>query len=164
MNPGGRSRGGGNRFERPSALTPRGLGPLNGPRFDGVSLGRCAGDASTSAMEVGLRASLRSAASEPVVAAVAKKRAVRAREWVGSSRRIRAPHTPDGAAAFDTSPDLLEVHAEIRVRIPEPRVPLNCLRVFPLNGHTPVIGFAPQKVARATRQPPWRFLSPSVAK
>jgi hypothetical protein len=78
--------------------------------------------------------------------------------------RVRPPHTPHGAAAFDASPDLLEVHAEIRVRMPEPRVPLDRLPVFTLASHFPVIGFAPQKVARATRQPPWRFLSQSVAK
>ena len=109
-------------------------------------------------MEVGPRVSLRSAASEPVVAAVAKKRAVRAWEWLGRSRRIRLPHTLDGAAAFDTSPDLLEVHAKIRVRMPQPRVTLDRFVVFPLNSHIPVIGFAPQKVARAARQLPWPFL------
>ena len=115
-------------------------------------------------MEVNLRVSLRSAGPEPLVGAVAKKGAVGAREWVRSSSRVRPPHTSDGAAAFDTSPDLLEVHAEIRVRMPEPRVPLDRLPVFTLVSHFPVIGFAPQKVARATRQPPWRFLSQSVAK
>ena len=96
--------------------------------------------------------------------AVAKKRAVGAGKGMRSPCRVRPPHAPDGAAAFDASPDLLEVHAEVRVRIKDPRVRLDRLLVFSLGGHTPVIGFAPQKVARATQRPPWRFLSQSEAK
>ncbi len=115
-------------------------------------------------MKVGLRVSLRSAGSERVLAAVAKKGAVGAWKWVQSSCRVRLPHAPDGAAAFDASPDLLEVHAEMRVRMKESRVHLDRLLVFTLGGHPLVIGFAPQKVARATRQPPWRFLSQVGAK
>jgi len=67
--------------------------------------------------------------------------------------RVRLPHTPDGAAAFDASPDLLEVHSEVRVRIEDPRVRLDGWLVFTLGGHAPVIGFAPQKVARAAQRP-----------
>jgi hypothetical protein len=111
-----------------------------------------------------LRVSRRLAAPEGVVAAVAKKRAVGAWKRVRNSRGVRSPHAPHGAATFDTSPDLLEVHAKIRVRMLEPWVPLGRLFVCALDGHIPVIGFAPQKVARAARQLPWRFLSPSVAK
>lgn len=103
-------------------------------------------------MEVWLRAFLRSAASECVGVAVAKKRAVGAGKGMRSPCRVRLPHTPDGAAAFDASPDLLEVHSEVRVRVMDPRVRLDGLLVFTLGGHSPVIGFAPQKVARATQR------------
>ena len=85
--------------------------------------------------------------------AVAKKRAVGAGKGMRSPCRVRLPHTPDGAAAFDASPDLLEVYAEVRVRIKDPRVRLDRLLVFTLGGHAPVIGFAPKKVARATQRP-----------
>ena len=101
-------------------------------------------------MGVHLRASLRSAGPEPVVAAVAKKGAVGAREWVGRSSRVRAPHTPDGAAAFDASPDLLEVHAEVRVGMNEPRVRLDQWLVFSLGGHTLLSVLPPKKL----REPP----------
>jgi hypothetical protein len=107
-----------------------------------------------SAIGGSVRACVRSAGCEPVVSAVAKKRAVGAWEWLGSSRRVRPPHTSDGAAAFDAGRDLLEMHAKIRVRMPQPRVLLVRLLVFTLNGHITVIGFAPEKVARATWQPP----------
>ena len=82
--------------------------------------------------------------------AVAKKRAVGARKGMRSPCRVRLPHTPDGAAAFDASPDLLEVYAEVRVRIKDPRVRLDRWLVFTLGGHTLVIGFAPQNVVLGT--------------
>jgi len=63
------------------------------------------------------------------------------------------PHTPDGAATFDARPDLLEVRSEVRVRVVDPGVRLDRWLVFTLGSHAPVIGFAPQKVARATQGP-----------
>ena len=101
-------------------------------------------------MEVGLRALLRSAASECVGVAVAKKRAVGAWKGMRSPCRVRPPYTPDGAAAFDASPDLLEVHAEVRVRMNEPRVRLDQLLVFSLGGHTLLSVLPPKKL----REPP----------
>ena len=64
--------------------------------------------------------------------------------------RVRLPHTPDGAAAFDASPDLLEVHSEVRVRMKEPRVHLERLIVFTLGGH-PLLSVLPPK---KLREPP----------
>jgi hypothetical protein len=93
-----------------------------------------------------LRVSRRLSTLEGVVAAVAKKRAVGAWKWVRISSRVRPPHTPDGAAAFDTSPDLLEVHAEVRVRMTEPRVHLDRLLFFTLGGHTLLSVLPPKKL------------------
>jgi len=105
-------------------------------------------------MEVGLRALLRSAASECVGVAVAKKRAVGAWKGMRSPCRVRPPYTPDGAAAFDASPDLLEVHAEVRVRMNEPRVHLERLLVFTLGGHSLLSVLPPKKL----REPPSALL------
>jgi hypothetical protein len=60
--------------------------------------------------------------------------------------RVRLPHTPHGAAAFDASPNLLEVNAEVRVRMNEPRVRLDQLRVFSLGGHTLLSVLPPKKL------------------
>jgi hypothetical protein len=64
--------------------------------------------------------------------------------------RVRPPHTPHGAAAFDATPDLLEVHAEVRVRMNEPRVHLERLLVFTLGGHSLLSVLPPKKL----REPP----------
>ena len=64
--------------------------------------------------------------------------------------RVRLLHAPDGAAAFDASPDLLEVHSEVRVRMNEPRVRLDQWLVFTLGGHTLLSVLPPKKL----REPP----------
>jgi hypothetical protein len=115
-------------------------------------------------MQVGLPASPRSAASECVDVAVAKKRAVGAWKGMRSSCRVRPPYTPHGAAAFDTCPDLLQVHAEIRVRMAEPRVGLDSLLVFKVGGHPLLSVLPPKKLREPPSDLPRRFLSPSGAK
>jgi len=78
--------------------------------------------------------------------------------------RVRLPHAPDGAAAFDASPDLLEMHSEVRVRVKDPRVCLDLLLVFSLGGHTLLSVLPPKKLREPPGGPPWRSLSRSDAK
>jgi hypothetical protein len=94
-----------------------------------------------------------------MVDAVAKKRAVGTWERIVGSRGVCPPHTLDRAAALDASRDLIEVHAKIRVCVPQAGVPFDRLFVFALDAHIPVIGFAPEKVDRTTRRGPCRFLT-----
>ena len=110
-----------------------------------------------------IRASLRSSGDERMLGAVAKKRAVGSRKRIGSSHGVCPPHTLDRAAALDARRDLIEVHAKIRVCMTQTGVPFDLLLAFTLNAHIPVIGFAPQKVARTTRRHPCRFLTQSGA-
>ena len=104
-----------------------------------------------SAIGGSVRACVRSAGCEPVVSAVAKKRAVGAWEWLGSSRRIRTPHTFDRAAAFDAGGDLLEMQEKIRVRMLESYIAFARLLSYRRTTHNLVIGFAPQKVVLGTK-------------
>ena len=110
-----------------------------------------------------IRASLRSSGDERMLGAVAKKRAVGSRKRIGSSHGVCPPHTLDRAAALDARRDLIEVHAKIRICMTQTGVPFDLLLSFTLNAHIPVIGFAPQKVARTTRRHPRRFLTQSDA-
>ena len=86
-----------------------------------------------------------------MLAAVAKKRAVRARERLGSSRNVAPPDALYRAAALDAGGDLLEMQKKIRVRMLQSYIAFARLLSYRRTTHNLVIGFAPQNVVLGTK-------------